>query len=485
VTTWVEELLVTALEGKLPYRRVRLAATGNIDLAGLDTIDGVVAQPGDRIATPNQTDETQRLIWIAAEGGWALASDSDTQGDLVSGLVLYVSEGTFYGGKEIILRTPDDPIYPGATELEWELRVAGGFSAQDIQDALGIAATQVLVTDGSADIVGGGGYSATTPAAGSFPKWDTGGVLRADAFVPSGANPATTGEHRLPAISAIRAGAGNDNVASTTATTRTFGAASLECTVQGSALAVAASVSATISGPSVDLVGAGGDGTLSLSTELAINMLDGVDVSAGASMTLASGAGLTCTGTSSISCTTTSGDATFGTDDAEGVTRLQADTVSLELDPNSGVATLTLDASNVIQLSAGALTTTLAGNTDQEFVIESSIAAMGPTTIYDDNAMPEASMVTYSVHMQMYAPSRSFAGRRTVDVMRDTAGNPTIDAAQDTEAEQRMGTVDNPALAGVALLWDTSTTHVRLRLTMPDTTSTPYRLTILRRVFTP
>jgi hypothetical protein len=31
----------------------------------------------------------------------------------------------------------------------------------------------------------------------------------------------------------------------------------------------------------------------------------------------------------------------------------------------------------------------------------------------------------------------------------------------------------------------TPTTHLRLRLTMPDATSTPYRLTILRRVFTP
>lgn len=54
---------------------VRVATTADIPLGGLQTIDGVAVQSGDRVLVKNQIDQTDNGIWLAAPGAWARAVD--------------------------------------------------------------------------------------------------------------------------------------------------------------------------------------------------------------------------------------------------------------------------------------------------------------------------------------------------------------------------------------------------------------------------
>ena len=52
---------------------VRLVADTNIALSGLQVIDGVLCEEGDRIAPIAQTDQTDRGIYVASTGQWERA----------------------------------------------------------------------------------------------------------------------------------------------------------------------------------------------------------------------------------------------------------------------------------------------------------------------------------------------------------------------------------------------------------------------------
>lgn len=79
---------------KAPCRAI---ATGNITLAGLQTIDGVALSSGNRVLVNGQTDTTQNGIWIAANGDWVRATDFDGARDAMKGTLVWVDEGTVYG----------------------------------------------------------------------------------------------------------------------------------------------------------------------------------------------------------------------------------------------------------------------------------------------------------------------------------------------------------------------------------------------------
>ncbi|TGP13555.1 hypothetical protein EN877_34035, partial [Mesorhizobium sp. M1D.F.Ca.ET.234.01.1.1] len=55
---------------------VRLATTANITLYGLQTIDSVLTQVGDRVLVKDQADQTQNGIYTASEGQWFRAADA-------------------------------------------------------------------------------------------------------------------------------------------------------------------------------------------------------------------------------------------------------------------------------------------------------------------------------------------------------------------------------------------------------------------------
>lgn len=79
----------------------RLATTENFDLSsgGLQEIDDVPTQLGDRILVWKQTDQKQNGIYEASDGSWTRASDFNATISIVSGKLVPVLEGTANGQK--------------------------------------------------------------------------------------------------------------------------------------------------------------------------------------------------------------------------------------------------------------------------------------------------------------------------------------------------------------------------------------------------
>jgi len=105
-------------QGLDPKNAVRAATTANITLAGIQTIDGVALNSGDRVLVKNQTTASQNGIYVAASGSWTRATDFDgtPANEVTSGAYTFVTAGTLYGSTGWVLTT-DDPITVGTTAL--------------------------------------------------------------------------------------------------------------------------------------------------------------------------------------------------------------------------------------------------------------------------------------------------------------------------------------------------------------------------------
>jgi phage-related tail fiber protein len=78
---------------------VRLATTANISLYGLQTIDGVVTEVGDRVLVKDQSDGTQNGIYTASKGQWFRAADARTSRTMQKGVNVHVQQGGANAGK--------------------------------------------------------------------------------------------------------------------------------------------------------------------------------------------------------------------------------------------------------------------------------------------------------------------------------------------------------------------------------------------------
>lgn len=72
-------------------------SASQITLSGLQTIDGVSLQDGDRVLCTGQTDASENGIWVAHSGAWTRPTDFAT-GSSASGAFTFVTEGTSYEG---------------------------------------------------------------------------------------------------------------------------------------------------------------------------------------------------------------------------------------------------------------------------------------------------------------------------------------------------------------------------------------------------
>jgi len=113
------------LEYKAP---VRVASTANITIASAlingATIDGVVVATGDRVLLKDQSTGSQNGIYVVVASGAAMRSgDADTSAKVMSGMTMFVSEGTASGGAVFTLTTAN-PIVLGTTALTFS-RYAG------------------------------------------------------------------------------------------------------------------------------------------------------------------------------------------------------------------------------------------------------------------------------------------------------------------------------------------------------------------------
>jgi hypothetical protein len=101
---------------------VRAATTGNVTIStalnGGDVIDGVTLVNGDRVLVANQTNKTENGIYVAGASP-ARATDADSAGELSGGTLVYVEQGTKFGGRQMEISTVGS-ITPGTTPHEWE-----------------------------------------------------------------------------------------------------------------------------------------------------------------------------------------------------------------------------------------------------------------------------------------------------------------------------------------------------------------------------
>lgn len=72
----------------------RVCTTANIDLEGLQTINGITVEENDRVLVRLQTDSTENGIYIASTSAWERAVDFDDSLDGVPGSLVFVNEGS-------------------------------------------------------------------------------------------------------------------------------------------------------------------------------------------------------------------------------------------------------------------------------------------------------------------------------------------------------------------------------------------------------
>jgi hypothetical protein len=95
---------------------VHLATTANIALYGLQTIDGVPTEVGDRVLVKTQADARDNGIYTASEGQWFRAADARTSRTMQKGTTMHVQEGTVNAGRTFVFNTLDPVI--GDTDIE-------------------------------------------------------------------------------------------------------------------------------------------------------------------------------------------------------------------------------------------------------------------------------------------------------------------------------------------------------------------------------
>lgn len=80
-------------QGLDPKQSVKAATTTNITLSGLQNIDGISVQAGDRVLVKNQSTASQNGIYVASASAWARAADMNVWAEVPNAFV-FVEEGS-------------------------------------------------------------------------------------------------------------------------------------------------------------------------------------------------------------------------------------------------------------------------------------------------------------------------------------------------------------------------------------------------------
>jgi len=113
---------------------VRVLTTSNITLSGSAplVVDGVTLSLDDRILVTGQSTASQNGVYrvsvtgTGSNGTWVRTSDTNESGELLSGTVIMVTEGTSYADTSWKLTT-NNPITIGSTSLTFEINTGNAF----------------------------------------------------------------------------------------------------------------------------------------------------------------------------------------------------------------------------------------------------------------------------------------------------------------------------------------------------------------------
>ncbi|TGV78751.1 hypothetical protein EN792_044515, partial [Mesorhizobium sp. M00.F.Ca.ET.149.01.1.1] len=113
---------------------VRLATTANITLYGLQTIDSVLTQVGDRVLVKDQADQTQNGIYTASEGQWFRAADARTARTLQKGTTVHVQEGAVSADRVYAFETLDLKSQNG-TIIKFDCHIGHSYTGEVLASA--------------------------------------------------------------------------------------------------------------------------------------------------------------------------------------------------------------------------------------------------------------------------------------------------------------------------------------------------------------
>lgn len=110
-----------------PKESVRVTTTGNITLSGLQTIDGVALQVGDRVLVKSQTNPVENGIYIASDSGWTRSEDADgdVNGEVSGGMFTFVEAGSVNAGTGWVV-VADGALNPGTDSIVFTQFAGGG-----------------------------------------------------------------------------------------------------------------------------------------------------------------------------------------------------------------------------------------------------------------------------------------------------------------------------------------------------------------------
>lgn len=218
--SYVDSQVAASAQGLDVKESVRVATTGNITLANLQTIDGVSLSAGDRVLVKSQTSAAENGIYVVVDGGsWTRATDADEPAELNAGTFVFVEEGSSYADTGWAVSS-DNPITIGTDDMVWtQFSGAGQYTAGDgltlsgttfavggttdrisvSADAIDISANYVgqssITTVGTISTgtwngttidVAYGGTGATTLASGEYLKGNGTGAVQSSATIPVG-----------------------------------------------------------------------------------------------------------------------------------------------------------------------------------------------------------------------------------------------------------------------------------------------------------
>lgn len=102
-----------------------VATTGNITLAGVQTIDGIaVGNNNERVLVWQQTDQTTNGLYNANSGNWIRTVDAATNDQWTDGMQLVVAQGSTYAGGAFQVAS-SDPITLGASRIVFATGASG------------------------------------------------------------------------------------------------------------------------------------------------------------------------------------------------------------------------------------------------------------------------------------------------------------------------------------------------------------------------
>ncbi|WP_137934350.1 phage tail protein [Mesorhizobium comanense] len=310
---------------------VRIATTGNISLYGLQTIDGVATNVGDRVLVKDQSDPKWNGIYTASAGQWYRASDACTSRTLQKGTTVHVQAGATNAARVFAFQTEAPVIGTSAITLSLYLS----------DNTLGDAQTAATAAAGSATAAAGSATAAANSAAGAATSATNAAT---SATAASGSASAATTSATNAGASATAA-AGSASGAATSATN----AGNSATTAAGSATAAAGSATAASGSATAANTSAGNASTSATNAAASATAANTSKVNAATSETNAAASATAAAGSATAANTSKNNSATSETNAGNSATAAAGSATT--------ASTAATNAGNSATAAAGSATT--------------------------------------------------------------------------------------------------------------------------------